>query len=115
MKKTGSKLYPMALAASAALSTLMVCASAVAEETAATAGMGHDRGLIAIGAGLAIGLAVIGGTLGQSKAAAAALDGIARNPSAQPKIQTAMILGLALIESLVVLAFLIAFPLQGKI
>ena len=98
------------------MSLMMISGAALAEDavTAAASGNSH-KGLVAIGAGLAIGLAVIGGTLGQSKAAAAALDGIARNPAAQPKIQTAMILGLALIESLVVLAFLIAFPMGGKI
>jgi F-type H+-transporting ATPase subunit c len=67
-----------------------------------------------IGAGVAIGLAVLGGGLGQGRAAAAALEGISRNPGAAPRIQTPMILGLALIESLVLMAFVIAFFLQGK-
>ncbi len=67
----------------------------------------------AIGAGLAIGLAVLGGALGQGRAAAAALEGISRNPGAAARIQTPMILGLALIESLVLLGFVIAFFLQG--
>lgn len=62
-----------------------------------------------LGAALAIGLAVIGGALGQGKTAAAALDGIARNPAAQGKIFIPMIIGLALIESLVLYAFVIAF------
>ena len=67
-----------------------------------------------IGAGLAIGLGVLGGALGQGKAAAAALEGISRNPGAAPRIQTPMILGLALIESLVLLSLVMAFLLQGK-
>src|ERR1700678_4298411 len=67
-----------------------------------------------IGAGFAIGLGVLGGGLGQGRAAAAALEGISRNPGAAPRIQTPMILGLALIESLVLLSFVIAFFLQGK-
>lgn len=71
--------------------------------------------LIAIGSALAIGLAALGGTLGQSKAAAAALEGIARNPEAQGKIFTPMILAMALIESLVIFGFVIAFMLIGKI
>ncbi len=62
-----------------------------------------------IGAALAIGLAAFGGALGQGKTAAAALDGIARNPAAQGKIFVPMIIGLALIESLVLYAFVIAF------
>ena len=62
-----------------------------------------------LGAALAIGLAVFGGSLGQAKVAAAALEGIGRNPAAQPKIFVPMIIGLALIESLVLYAFVIAF------
>ncbi len=66
-----------------------------------------------VGAGLAIGLAVLGGAIGQGRAAGAALEGISRNPGAAARIQTPMILGLALIESLVLLAFVIAFFLRG--
>jgi F-type H+-transporting ATPase subunit c len=71
------------------------------------------RAWAAAGAGIAIGLGVLGGALGQGRAAAAALEGISRNPGAAARIQTPMILGLALIESLVLLAFVIAFFLQG--
>ena len=73
------------------------------------AAIGTASGLVAIGAGLAIGLAVLGGTSAQGKAAAAALEGIARNPAASDKLFTPLILSLALIESLVILAFLVAF------
>ena len=66
-----------------------------------------------VAAGIAIGLGVLGGALGQGRAAAAALEGISRNPGAASRIQTPMILGLALIESLVLLSFVIAFFLQG--
>jgi F-type H+-transporting ATPase subunit c len=70
---------------------------------------------VAASAGFAIGIAALGGTLGQSRAAAAALEGISRNPGAAARIQTPMILGLALIESLVLFALVIAFMLVGKI
>jgi F-type H+-transporting ATPase subunit c len=70
---------------------------------------------LAIGAALAIGLAALGGTLSQGRAAAAALEGIARNPGAASRIQTPMILGLALIESLVLFAWAIAYLLLSKI
>ena len=73
------------------------------------------NGTIAIAAAVAIGLAALGGTMAQGKAASAALEGIARNPEAQGKIFTPMILGMALIESLVILGFVIAFMIQGKI
>jgi len=66
-----------------------------------------------LAAGLAIGIAAFGGSLGQGKTAAAALEGIARNPAAQGKIFVPMIIGLALIESLVLYAFVIAFLIKG--
>ena len=88
-------------------------ASAVA--AAGAANKFDAQAMAALGAGLAIGLAVLGGGTGQGKAAAAALEGISRNPGAAGRIQTPMILGLALIESLVLFAFLIAFMLQRNI
>lgn len=93
-----------------ALATLFVSMPAFAEEAAG----GKGGPLFAIGAGLAIGIAAFGGSLGQGKAAAAALDGIARNPAAQGKIFVPMIIALALIESLVIYALIIAFGLSGK-
>jgi len=65
--------------------------------------------ILAIGFGVPI--AVIGGALGQGRAAGSALEGIARQPEAAGKIQTAMIIGLALIESLVIYALLISLIL----
>ena len=70
---------------------------------------------LALGSGLGIGIAAGFGGLGQGRATAAALSGIARNPGAAAKIQTPMIIGLALIESLVIYALAITFLLQGKI
>ncbi len=70
---------------------------------------------IALGAGLSIGLAALGGGIGQGIAMMGALEGIARNPNAYDKIFTPMIIGLALIESLVIYALVIAFMLQGRI
>ncbi len=64
---------------------------------------------------LAIGLAALGGGIGQGIAMSGALEGIARNPNAYDKIFTPMIIGLALIESLVIYALVIAFMLQGRI
>jgi len=70
---------------------------------------------IALGAGVAIGFAALGGGIGQGIAMRGALEGIARNPNAYDKIFTPMIIGLALIESLVIYALVIAFMLQGRI
>jgi len=66
-------------------------------------------GLKAIAAGVGFAIAVVGGAIGQSRIGAAACEGAARNPGAAAKIQTMMILGLALIESLVLFALLVVF------
>ena len=63
----------------------------------------------AIGAGIGFAIAVLGGAIGQSRIGAAACEGAARNPGAAGRIQTMMILGLALIESLVLFALLVIF------
>lgn len=102
------------LALSTALMTTLMSTSAFAQE-AGSHNAFSAQSMAALGAGLAMGLAVLGGGLGQGKAVAAALEGISRNPGAAPRIQTPMILGLALIESLVLFAFALAFLLQGKV
>lgn len=70
---------------------------------------------LALAVGLGLPIAVLSAALAQGKAASAALEGIARQPEAAGKIQTAMIIGLALIESLVIYALLIFFLLQSKL
>jgi F-type H+-transporting ATPase subunit c len=103
----------LALAAFSFAVTVLVPVLAFAQEEKVGANANDIKSWAAAGAGLAIGLGVLGGALGQGRAAAAALEGISRNPGASARIQTPMILGLALIESLVLLAFVIAFFLQG--
>jgi F-type H+-transporting ATPase subunit c len=95
--------------------TVLVPAVAFAQQQSAAANKFDSSSWLALGAGLAVGLAALGGTLSQGRATAAALEGISRNPGAAARIQTPMILGLALIESLVLLAWVIAFMLQSKI
>jgi len=64
---------------------------------------------VAVAAGLAMAIASAGCGLGQGRAAASATEGIARNPSARAGIQTALIIGLAFIESLAIYTLLIIF------
>jgi len=90
-------------------------ALAAEEGAAAAGGDSNVKAVIALAAGFGIAIAAFGGALGQSKAIAAGLEGIARNPSAQNKIFIPMIVGLALIESLVIYALVIAFVLVGKL
>jgi F-type H+-transporting ATPase subunit c len=71
-------------------------------------GMTHaDWVVISAGFSMAIASAVCG--IGQAKATAAAAEGLARNPAARPGIQLALILGLALIESLALYTLVIIF------
>ncbi|MEE2962132.1 MAG: ATP synthase F0 subunit C [Myxococcota bacterium] len=90
---------------------LLVCGVAQAAEGAASGG----SSMMAIGLGLGIGLAVFGGALGQGKIGSAALEGIARNPSASDKVFVPMLLALAFVESLVLFGWVLMFLLQGKI
>ena len=88
------------------LFTLMMTLGATA---ALAAEGGHGDAYTSLGAGLCIAIAAFGGALGQGKTAAAALEGIARNPGAFPAIRFALILGLVLIESLALYTFAIIF------
>jgi len=72
-------------------------------------------GLIAIAAGLAIGLSTIGPGIGQGIAASKALEGMARQPEASGNLRTNMILSFAFMESLSIYGLLIAFLLFSKI
>lgn len=94
----------------ALLAMPFVAAAAPAEGGAAPANQG-----VAIAMALAVGLAALGGGLGQGRAASAALEGICRNPSSSDKVFTPMLLGLAFIESLVIFGLLIAFMLNGRL
>jgi F-type H+-transporting ATPase subunit c len=110
MRRVSTLLVP------AAAFVLAVLASpAVFAQPGGAGAADSSRGLIALGAAFAIGLAAFGGGLGQGRAAASALDGIARNPQASGKIFVPMIVALALIESLVIYGLLIAFQLVGKV
>jgi F-type H+-transporting ATPase subunit c len=88
--------------------------SAFAQDAAVTktAAPGVAWGLVS--AAFVLGIAAAAGAIGQSRAIAAAVEGIARNPGAAGPIRLAMIIGLALIESLVIYALIIAFIAVGK-
>ena len=71
--------------------------------------------VLAFGVTLGLPIAVIFASRAQGSATSTALEGIARQPDAAPRIQTAMIIGLALIESLVIYSLLMFFILQAKL
>ena len=71
--------------------------------------------VLAFGVTLGLPIAVIFASRAQGSATSTALEGIARQPNAAGQIQTAMIIGLALIESLVIYSLLMFFILQAKL
>lgn len=81
---------------------MLVAGSTFANEAAATATAGGETYLKYFAYFLAVSIAAFGGTTGQSRAAAAALEGIARNPNAADKVFTPMLLSYAFMESLVI-------------
>lgn len=89
---------------------LMSAAPALAQATQAVADNEASVSKYAkLAAGFGFAIAAGLGAIGQSRIAASAVEGAARNPGAAGRIQTMMILGLALIESLVLFALLIVF------
>lgn len=70
---------------------------------------------LALGLPLGIGFAAIGSGIGLGRAVGSAMEAIGRQPEAYGKIQTAMIIGAALIEALTIYALVTMFLLQGKI
>ena len=95
---------------------------ALASEEAAAEGAAAAEGLppnvkvaIALAAGFGIAIAAFGGAMSQARGLTAALDGMARNPAASGKMFGPMIIGLAMIESLVIYAFVISIIMVLKI
>lgn len=75
------------------------------DETAATADDG--TGSRALASGLAVGLAAAGGAIAMGLAAGKAVEGISRQPEAEGKIRTTLMLGLVFIETAIIYALLV--------
>lgn len=73
------------------------------------------RVMLALTVPFALGIAAMASAIGLGRAVSAAMEAIARQPEAGGQIQTAMIIGCALIEALTIYVLVIAFVLQGKI
>jgi F-type H+-transporting ATPase subunit c len=100
----------LTLFAGTVLASLATAPAAMAQDD-----LGGAAGWIGVGAGLAMGLGALGCGMGQGRAVASAMESIGRNPSSTDRLQTPMIIGLALIESIAIYCLVIAFFLQGKI
>lgn len=75
----------------------------------------NNSGIIAIAAAICIAVSTIFPALGQGKTSAAAMESIARQPSAANDIRSTLIISLALMEALTIYGLLIAFLLTAKI
>ncbi|MBZ5749120.1 MULTISPECIES: F0F1 ATP synthase subunit C [Metabacillus] len=69
-------------------------------------------GLLA--AAIAIGLAALGAGIGNGLIVSRTVEGIARQPEAQSKLQTTMFIGVALVEAIPIIAVVIAFIVMGQ-
>ena len=110
-KKTALLTLGFAALAGAAFAaaTAPEAAPAAASSAAASANQYFSWSVIAAAFGLAI--AAFGGAIGQGWAVSKAVEGIARQPEAANNIRGALLLGLALIESLVIYALVVAMIL----
>ncbi len=97
------------------ISAFLMMAPLFAQEAVAGSSGSIEKGLLALGAGFAIGVAALGGGIGMGHAASATIEGSARNPETSKRLMLLFILAIAFIESLVIYALLIAFMLFGKI
>ena len=94
--------------------TAVYAAEPAAEAAQAGAASGNSVWFFvacATAAALGLGLAALGGGLGQGIAVSKAVEGIARQPEAGGQIQTAMIIGISFIESLTIYALVVALIL----
>jgi F-type H+-transporting ATPase subunit c len=99
----------------ATLISLAALAVTSTQAFAQTAGTVGNAGLYAIGLGIMLGLGAFGATMGQGRVGASAMEGLARNPQSRTSMFVPMILALALIESLFILTWLLAFIISGKL
>ena len=104
------RILMMALIALVAVTAFAQPAGTATTTTTAERGVNWSY----VAAAFVLGIAAAFGALGQGKAIASSVEGIARNPSAGAAIRGAMIIGLALIESLVIYALVIAFTMVIK-
>jgi len=101
---TGALVLVLALAAPASAAP----AAGGPEPAAQTQEADNTIGIKAIAAGIAVGVAAAGGAIAMGFATAKSTEGIARQPEAEGKIRTTLMLGLVFIETAIIYALLAA-------
>jgi F-type H+-transporting ATPase subunit c len=96
----------------AAFMVLALCtaASAAGNDQLALAGLKYFT-VSVFTAGFAIAFAAFGGSIGQGWSIKNAVEGIARNPESSGKVTVTLLIGLAMVESLVIYTLVIALIL----
>lgn len=111
-------LLAMAIPAFAAGNGAAPAPDAAQTQQSESAQTDSSLGLKAVATGIAIGLAAAGGAVGMGIAAGKSVEGIARQPEAESKIRTTLMLGLVFIETAIIYALLvvilISFVLEGR-
>lgn len=83
-----------------------------AQETAQTEEVAEDNsdsaGDKAMAAAIVVGLAAAAGAIGMGIAIAKSVDGISRQPEAEGKIRTTLMLGLVFVETAIIYALIVA-------
>lgn len=111
MKRTGKW---MVLAVAVVLLLILVCVPVMAAEPAADGAVeetaANDGGISgkAMAAAIAIGLAATAGAVAMGIVITKAVDGISRQPEADGKIRTTLMLGLVFIETVVIYALFVS-------
>lgn len=68
----------------------------------------NSTGLKALSAGIVVGLAAACGAIAMGMAISKSVEGIARQPEAEGKIRTSLMLGLVFVETVVIYALIVA-------
>jgi F-type H+-transporting ATPase subunit c len=96
------------------LAVMLIAPAAFAQGNAPEAKSPINTATLVIAVGFGVAVAAFGGGLGQGRIAAAACEGIARNPGAAGGVRAAMILGLVFVETLTLFTFALGFLLYLK-
>ena len=98
----------------ALLALVAAAPAAFAQEAEAAAASGHSSGALtymALGCVVGLGLAAYGGGIGMGNAISGALSAMARNPGIYQRLFPSMLIGLAMIESLVIYTLVVVLLL----
>jgi len=100
-----------AIVALALVAVVLLAGPALAQEPGVGGAAAGGNWAKFLGAAFAIGFAAAAGAIGQGRGITAACESMGRNPGAAGPIRITMIIGLALIESLVIYSLIIAFTI----